>query len=412
MIVQALPPLPSGGAEMQALKLAKKLTDKGIFVLFITPGKGKIKGYTELDGIPVYRLHSFLNLITEFLFYIQKKVPEKAVKIEYDDNVEVNNAITRKIGIGARLRYLIFLVNAYFFMRKKKDVIKLLHVHTIEWPAYIGASLSKWFHLPLIVKDSTMNGIFNILRYPQGRQKQQLIVKQAHFVAMTKEILRNYIIAGIPKDHIAHIPNGIDIIDGQNQKSKSSNGMSVLFVGNLYQQPAKGVDVLLKSWKLVQENCLAARLMIVGEGDLDSYKSYAEGLGITGSVRFLGKQADPGSLMMNADIFVLPSRREGMSNALMEAMLRGLPCVATNISGSADLITGGVNGLLVPAGDVTSLAAAIEFMLRNPEDAKRMGNMAKNTIEEKCNMNTVANQYYDLYKMLLLKQDHSKLSNS
>ena len=399
MLVQSLPPLPSGGAEIQALRLAEILKRKGIKVLFITPGMGKIKGYTEINGIPVYRLHSFLNLILDLLFFIQKKSPLKKEVIEYDDNMAENNTISRKIGFGARLRYSIFLFNARLFLKKRSKDFQLIHVHTLEWPAYVGAKLSISLNKKLLSKDSTMNGIYNILRYPSGLQKRKMIIEQSHFVAMTKVIYKNFISAGIPPDKISRIPNGIST-EGH-FKTRYEGNIKVLFVGNLYQQPAKGVDILLKCWVNAISKRPEIRLTIVGDGNLAAYRSFAESLGIGYSVQFTGKHNDVADLMISSDLFVLPSRREGMPNVLMEAMLRGLPCVASDISGCQDLITNGLNGILTPPKNTEALAQNLLHLLENRQEAEKMGRAARETILSSFDMNIIAGQYADLYSKLL-----------
>ena len=90
-----------------------------------------------------------------------------------------------------------------------------------------------------------------------------------------------------------------------------------------------------------------------------------------------------------------------MSNALMEAMLSGLPCVATDISGNQDLIRSGYNGLLVPPADVDALAKALGYMLSHPDEAREMGRNARKTILEKCDIRNVADEYLSLYNKLL-----------
>lgn len=397
MVVQSLPPLASGGAEIQALRLAEILIQKGIKVSFISPGVGKIKGYSEINGIPVFRLHSFLNYLLDLLFIIQKNSPPSKTVIEYDDTIKTNNTINRKIGIGARLRYNIFLLNAWFFIRKRKGEFNIIHSHTIEWPAYVSALLSKWIDKKLIVKDSTMNGIFNILRYPSGHRKQGLIIRQAHFVAMTRTIENNLKKAGVPSNKISNIPNGIYI--EKQYKSDYSGSSKALFVGNLYQQPAKGIDILLKAWKIVIKTIPGAVLEIVGDGDIDTYQQYTNEHGIANSVRLLGKRNNIQEIMLAADIFVLPSRREGMPNVLMEAMMRALPCVATDISGCQDLIDHNANGLLVPAADITSLAQNIIFMLTNRAMAAKMGTNARQTIIQSYNIEYIADKYAALYSL-------------
>jgi glycosyltransferase involved in cell wall biosynthesis len=256
--------------------------------------------------------------------------------------------------------------------------------------------ISKKFNKRLVVKDSTMNGIFNILRFPAGKQKQQLLIKQAHFVAMTKAIRENLVKAGVSPLNISDIPNGINV-NGP-FKTDYSGKQKVLFVGNLYQQPAKGIDILLKAWRDVVKRVPAAKLEIAGDGNVNAYSEYCKRTGIIDSVIFLGKHSDVPSLMLNADVFVLPSRREGMPNVLMEAMLKGLPCVATDISGSQDLIENNVSGLLVKSLDVNSLAEKICFLLVNREQAEIMGRNARRKILESYNIDMIAEKYLKLYK--------------
>jgi glycosyltransferase involved in cell wall biosynthesis len=395
MIVQALPPLPSGGAEIQALRLASKLSEKGIKILFLSPGVGKVKGKDIVNGITCYRLHSFLNYLVDFLFFIQKKSLPKKTTIEYDDVAATNNVISKKVGIGARLRYLVFLVNAFFFILRRRKKIGLLHVHTIEWPAYVASRLSRIFRIPVLVKDSTMNGITNILRFPDGKKKQQLIIRQSFFVAMTDCIYRNFVSAGVPGNKIVKIPNGIEI--EKDYKQQYGTNSTVLFVGNLYQQPAKGIDILLKAWTKIIASVPHARLLVAGDGDIAAYVDYVNKLGIGDSVKFLGKNNSVKQLMFDADVFVLPSRREGMPNALMEAMMRSMPCVATDISGCQDLIEHNKSGILVPVGEAQPLAEAIVLLLTDPQLAANLGNAARQRVESFCDINNVAQKYLDVY---------------
>lgn len=395
MVVQSLPPLPSGGAEIQALRLAVQLSTQGIDVMFITPGTGKLKGPTLIDGIPVYRLHSPLNYLLDLLFYIQKKSPPPKTVIDYDDNAQQHNVISRKIGIGARLRYLIFIFNALQFLKKRAASIDIIHSHTIEWPGYAAAVISKRLKKKLVVKDSTMNGIFNILRFPSGKKKQQLIINQAHFIAMTKVIRSNLLSAGVRPENITDIPNGISI-EGP-YKTDYQGATNVLFVGNLYQQPAKGIDILLKAWKMVLASLPDAHLDIAGDGDLDAYRQYCATLQIEKQVHFHGKHNDVPSLMLDTDVFVLPSRREGMPNVLMEAMLRGVPCIATDISGCQDLIDDGHTGLLVQPADISSLAEKIIYLLTHRNEAANMGIRARQKIIQHYNIDHIAEQYIKLY---------------
>ena len=274
----------------------------------------------------------------------------------------------------------------------------------MEWSAIVAARLGRRLKKPVLIKDSTMNGFRSLRRYPSGPRLQQMIIEQSHFVAMTKVIEENLRLAGVPAQKIHRIPNGISVGNAPTPEESRGDPRSpatVLFVGNLYQQPAKGIDILLRAWQNVGSAWPAAVLKIIGEGDLPAYHAYSEKLGIAHSVRFMGNQKDTRPFYREARIFVLPSRREGMSNALMEAMLAGLPCVATDISGSQDLISDKWNGLLVPPIDAEALAEAILYMLSHPAEAAAMGGRARQTILEKYDIRVVAEEYTAVYDKLL-----------
>jgi glycosyltransferase involved in cell wall biosynthesis len=352
-------------------------------------------------GIPFTRVRSLLNLITDLpsLLIRKKADTPKAVKIDYDDSKEVTNQVTGKVGAAMILRYQLFYFNCLIYLWLRRKQFDIIHVHMMEWPAFVAVRIGRLLNKPVVIKDSTMNGIFNILRYPGGAKKQKDIARYAHCVAMTCMIKENYLKAGVPSDHITTIPNGIHI-----EPRPDTNkvwGQRVIFVGNLTQQPAKGIDILLNAWRTVVEQYSKATLQIVGSGDLHTYRAYADAKGIGSSVNFMGRQQNVRQLLLDADIFVLPSRREGMSNALMEAMMCSMPVVATNVSGSQDLITHNESGLLVPSADSSKLSEAIITMLRDPERAIAMGKKAYESVKEKCNMETVALKYIGLYNQIL-----------
>ena len=115
-------------------------------------------------------------------------------------------------------------------------------------------------------------------------------------------------------------------------------------------------------------------LVLAGDGDQrPALEQQTAWLGI--DVRFLGAEAEVGPLLARADVVVLPSLHEGMSNAVMEAMAAGRPIVATDVGGTAELLDG--RGILVPPGDPLALADAIERLLTDPAFASRLGGRAR-----------------------------------
>jgi glycosyltransferase involved in cell wall biosynthesis len=110
----------------------------------------------------------------------------------------------------------------------------------------------------------------------------------------------------------------------------------------------------------------------------------AAAAGLGDRLHFAGVTRDVPAYLRAADIFVLPSRREGLPVALLEAMACGLACVASRLSGATDsIITDGVDGMLVPVGDIDAVADAIGALLDDPAQRMRLGTAARSTVVER-----------------------------
>jgi glycosyltransferase involved in cell wall biosynthesis len=144
-----------------------------------------------------------------------------------------------------------------------------------------------------------------------------------------------------------------------------------------------------------------AHLVLVGSGPEETrLRRLADSLGITGRVYFAGEQREVAPYLAASDVFVLPSRAEGLGLALMEAMSAGLPCVASRVGGIPDLIEDGQNGLLVEPEDVAGLAKALLKLLEDRELAKRLGDRARQFIFQNYNPDVIVSQYISLYRQL------------
>lgn len=180
--------------------------------------------------------------------------------------------------------------------------------------------------------------------------------------------------ARIPRDRIDVIPIGkavtdpVDATGARKRLGIPAEAKVVGFVGRLH--PVKDLPTLLQAVRLVPSD---PWLVAVGDGP---DRPLLEGLS---RVVAVGEQADVTPYLSAVDVFVLPSRWEGMPGALVEAMALGLPVVATRVGGVPEVITDGVDGLLVEPGDVTSMAAAIEVALNRPD----LGRAARDTVQRR-----------------------------
>lgn len=233
----------------------------------------------------------------------------------------------------------------------------------------------------------------------------------ASFVAISDTIEQELLQAGMPQDKIVRISNGIPTTefsppapevrrDLRNEMDLHSENLHAVYVGTL--APRKRVEVLLQAWARRKSCECEHTLLLVGPARTKGYRDDLVGLtrtlDIQHSVRFVGQVDDVRPFLAAANIFLMASRWEGMSNSLLEAMACGLAPVVTNVSGAGELIEPRVNGLLVPNEDdpVSKFVSSIDRLLHDAQRCAEMGASARRTIEESYSFRDTASAYRDL----------------
>jgi glycosyltransferase involved in cell wall biosynthesis len=217
---------------------------------------------------------------------------------------------------------------------------------------------------------------------------------------------------GVPASRTQTIPNGVDdwfvtreSADGRVLSGALPHRPSILTVSRL--APEKGIDVLLRAAADLVAGGAEFELNIVGDGPArDDLVSLAQELGVYPVTKFHGQRQDVARFLRDADIFVLPSRSEGLGIAAIEAMSASLPVVASAVGGIPEVVVDGVTGSLIqsegPAGvsaepDSHSMAKAMLHLLRNQELARAMGEAGRRRYEECFTAASFARSYEDLY---------------
>ncbi len=210
-------------------------------------------------------------------------------------------------------------------------------------------------------------------------------------ICVSRAVADAYRTLGYREDQLTVVPNGVDFNrfahaepTELSQFGIPSDARTIISVGRLH--PQKGFDLLIAAFALLLRDSPAndnMHLLIVGEGpDRALLESEIQAGGLSDCVHLIGQQPDVAPLLRAADLFVLSSRWEGMPNVLLEAMAAGLPCVATNVEGVAELITHGKTGLTISPGSVEGLGQQIEALFKEPSLARQLATAAQSHVRE------------------------------
>jgi len=213
----------------------------------------------------------------------------------------------------------------------------------------------------------------------------------------------------IPDHKVALILNGIDALPLSTSPHLDDLRASLDLpptrpiigaLGNI--KPEKGYDTLINAAPSVLRKAPDALFLIVGgvyqhEAHYRDLQTRISELGLQDRVRFTGYRDAARQVLQLLDVYVLPSKSEGTSIALLEAMASERPIVATSVGGTPDILDHGRTGLLIPPGDPAALANSILHLLRNPAIASALGVAARQTVETRWDAHTMLEKYCTLY---------------
>ncbi len=227
----------------------------------------------------------------------------------------------------------------------------------------------------------------------------KLIWSKAHFVVANSQGLKDLALKTSPQKEIRVVYNGIDVQEFFPDYSKQNpNHFQIVCVSRV--TPRKGIRFLVQAFKVLESRYKHVRMLVVGDGnEKKSLEDLVRSLGLEDKIVFLGVVAHEKVLeyYQKANVFVLPSLNEGMSNTMLEALACGLPVVATDTGGTKELITDGVNGLIVKMKDSNDLVEKIEKLILDSELEKSMA-LESRQLAEKISWDIIASEYCQLYR--------------
>jgi len=260
-------------------------------------------------------------------------------------------------------------------------------------------------HKPSVLKIPTAGYVNRLIN--SDKLKRSLSDIDA-FIALNNDVRNELIDVGINSNKVYDIPNGVELRDAVNLAHKGSvrrllllplNKKLVLYAGRIVYR--KRLDILVAAMAELGDD---VALVIVGSGfgQRDSTEEKIIRL-VSDSDRifFVGAVNNCSQYFEACDLQVLVSECEGMPNSLLEGMASSLPTVGSSIPGIIDLVTDGVEGILVPVGDIKKTALAITTILDSDSLRKTMGANARQKIVDSFCIDFVARRYELLYKCLI-----------
>lgn len=405
MLIGAYAPDPEGGAERQCRRLAQSLTARACTVGVITFRHSRHTLRTSDDGgVSVYRFSMLGPAAHKFLRALESRMLRAA---PLSDPASTGPADRRARAFSFWLALpMVWLARLGFLLELRRFVMRsptpfdVLHVHESGWLAGVGVMLGQFWHIPIVCKESTAPALGQIGYDTPFRRTWNRRRRLAHaWLSQTSAIRDELLALGITPGRIHLLPNGVVL---PAETASPADSTDVLYVGNLTQGSAwKAFDVLFDAWVRIAQARPYARLIVVGNGDPKTWIRILQDQGVKDTVNFCGRVDDPSVFYRKAGMFVLPSRVEGMSNALLEAMSWGLPCVVSDIPGNRAVIDNNVNGLIVPVDNSAALAESIICLLDNPNLRLSMGSKARKKARSEFDIQHVTDQLIKIYRTVI-----------
>ena len=259
----------------------------------------------------------------------------------------------------------------------RSEKADLLHAHH-RWSGFLGWIASRLLGIPVVSTD-----------HAELRSNRLLSFRGEAVIAVSEKsrehLVRHF---GVPAEKIAVIggfttfkPTGA-AGGWASYPGAVETDTGAFVIGHVAQfVPVKGQAILLDAFARVARSHPEALLVMVGDGPLrDELEAHARTLGIESRVRWLGMRRDTSDIYATMDLFVLSSLSEGFGLVVLEAMLAGVPVVATAVGGVPDLLDSGRCGMIVPPGEANALAEAIERMICDPDTGRLMAESGKTRV--------------------------------
>lgn len=323
-------------------------------------------------------------------------------------------SLKRGIDLGSNL---VSLFDIYSLIKKEKPDV--LHINS-SMAGFVGAVAAFIYNLNPYARHMrvvyTAHGFVFNEPLPKWQKNfytflERLSAAWKHAIIAVSEVDRqSAITAGLKGGKIFTIHTGLPIEQQTNMspsEARSKLGLPATgkIIGTIASHyPTKDLPTMIRAFAALTNNNLS--LAIIGDGpETANLKKLIDELNATEHIFLVGARANAAQYLPAFDIFTLSSVKEGLPYAILEAGRAKLPTVATRVGGIPEIINDKKNGLLVEAGDPQALTQAYQYLLQNPESAKKFGQALYETIRDSFSQHTMIERTETLYERLFLQAD-------
>jgi glycosyltransferase involved in cell wall biosynthesis len=391
-VMQVIDNLRIGGAQEVVRTLAENLTEAGCPTVVCAFKDGPLRKEIERLGIPVEilpeRCYSILALPLYVMEMFRLRQALAGLVKKYHINViqthllrsldflvlslRLPDFLKRNPGVLLEPTPLVFWTfqNAYFTLREDHLARNKWLLHPKRWTYRLLYRLAaRWVNGFIAVSDEVKAAILAEL----GSESTDSVRDKISVICNSVDFRRYQPASGKSRGEIRSAI--------RRQLGLAENACLAVVVATFKEQ--KGHRYLIEGAPGAVLQFPDLHILLVGDGDLrEKLLAQANASGLNGHLRFLGYRSDIPDLLAASDLFILPSLWEGLSMALVEAMASGLPVIATEVSGTKQVMVSGETGLLIPPGDARRLKEAMIQLLSDPARARAMGEAGQKRVEK------------------------------
>ncbi len=307
----------------------------------------------------------------------------------------------------------LFILDGLLKFRKISQQVDIVHAHQASSAALLAVLIKFFFRKPVVVK-ATSGGAWGEIQQMSRQSsfwlRRRILQRVDRWIALTEamktELVHHF---KIPETRITVLPNGVSLSPHQELNARENIIFEILYCGRLSIE--KRLDTLLIAADLLSHRLkMKIRVNLLGpvfqlRNPSLQLTEMQERFSSQVEIKFLGERSDPELYYRSANVFVLPSESEGMSNSLLEAMSFGVPCIVSDIVENRALIQPEENGLVFPVGDAAVLCDQLCRIYKDQYEADAdlslaLRNKARSLIESKFSAAAICQSLMGIYQTL------------